>query len=453
MKLIKRFLVFCLLMTLSLIKPINALQPVISITGIGSAENVSLSYLKVIKVDSQKKTGWDFVSKDIENVFKEEYVKLDKKYNDSQKIIADLKNHSVHYRVLEKISGLDGFTSFSDERNRKSVVDDAGLYVVRILDRSNIYTYGPMAAAINFKYACNVSLNDCSLEVKRSKSKLLKEVDDADLVVKNGQIVTYTLKTNVPYISSLKTNKKFNVKDIINGASYLKDSFNIKCGNTPLNLKPTFNNNSFIVDLKSLIDDENSNAGKEVTISYQAIVNSNDDVINNKATVSRNDYDNYDCDEVKLYQGKVTLVKTNDYKLEKDKVLLENAGFEVYQNNTKLTFTDLGNNEYVLDSKGKISEVKTGRNGSLVIHGLDLGSYRFHEVTAPKGYSINEQDVEAILAINKNCKANKVITSQTTMKDTKVSRLPETGGMGTTIFMVGGTLLMVSAFTLMKRKD
>lgn len=453
MKLIKRFLVFSLLMTLSLIKPVNALQPVISITGIRSTENVSLSYLKVIKVDSNKITGFDFVSDDIENVFKEEYVKLDKKYNDSQKIIAELKNHSAHYRVLERLSALDGFVSFSDEKNHRSVVDDAGLYVVKVVDRSNVYTYSPMAAAINFKYACNVSLNDCSLEVKRSKSKILKEVNDSDLVVKNGQVVTYTLKTNVPYISSLKTNKKFNVKDIINGANYLKDSFKIKCGNTPLNLKPTFDNNSFTIDLKSLINDENSNAGKEVTISYQTIVSSKNDIITNKATVSRNDYDNYDYDEVKLYQGKVTLIKTNDYKLEKDKVLLENAGFEVYQNNTKLTFTDLGNNEYVLDSNGKISEVKTGRNGSLVIHGLDLGDYYFHEITAPKGYSINKQDVKATLAITKRCRVDSVLTTQTTMKDTKVSRLPETGGMGTTIFMLGGTLLMVSAFTLMKRKD
>lgn len=453
MKLFKRFLVFCLLMTLSLIKPVNALQPVISITGINSTENVALSYLKVIKVDSNKKTGWAFVSEDIEKIFKEEYVKLDKKYNDSQKIISELKNHSTHYRVLERLSSLDGFVSFSDERNHRSVVNDAGLYVVKVIDRSNAYTYSPMAAAINFKYACSIGMSNCDLEVKRSKSKLLKEVNDSDLVVKNGQIVTYTLKTNVPYISSLKINKKFNVKDMINGASYLKDSFKIKCGNTPLNLKPTFDNNSFIIDLKSLIDDINSNAGKEVTISYQAIVNSNNDVITNKATVSRNDYENYDFDEVKLYQGKVTLIKTNDYKLEKDKVLLENAGFEVYQNNTKLTFTALGNNEYVLDSKGKVSEVKTGRNGSLVIHGLDLGNYRFHEITAPKGYSINEQDVEAMLTIKNKCKANSVVVAQTTMKDTKVSRLPETGGMGTTIFMIGGTLLMVSAFSLMKRKE
>ena len=117
-----------------------------------------------------------------------------------------------------------------------------------------------------------------------------------------------------------------------------------------------------------------------------------------------------------------------------------------------LKFVDKGNNTYVLAkdqtvTTGVVTEVVTGANGQLVVKGLDKGEYQFKEVTAPDGYSINETNSSATLTITGD-KATAEFTADTDMRDTEVGALPETGGIGTTIFTVGGCAIMVAAAAL-----
>ena len=80
-----------------------------------------------------------------------------------------------------------------------------------------------------------------------------------------------------------------------------------------INVVPTFDDakNSFELDLSSLIDDTNSNAGKDVTITYDVLVTSENDKVTNTANVSRTGSENYSSDSVDLYEGAITLTKTN----------------------------------------------------------------------------------------------------------------------------------------------
>ena len=71
-------------------------------------------------------------------------------------------------------------------------------------------------------------------------------------------------------------------------------------------------------------------------------------------------------------------------------------------------------------------------------------TYYFEEVVAPEGYTVLENDVEA----KWDGKANIAITGIATASDTTVSSLPETGGMGTTMFTIGGCAIMVIAAAL-----
>lgn len=383
---------------------------------------------------------------------------MDKK--DDQAILASLANSAAHSKALARLGNLSGFTGFTNNGERKTEVDGAGLYVVKVVDNSNKYTYNVMAAPINFEYANNpATLKNAELAVKRSETKLTKTVNDTDGAVHNGQTVTYTINVKVPSIDPTATNKLFKVTDKLTGAEYQKNTVVAKLGlgnnATTLDVTPTFDDatNSFELDLSSLIDDTNSNAGKDVTITYDVLVTSENDKVTNTANVSRTGSENYSSDSVDLYEGAITLTKTNAYEKESDKKLLAGAGFNVLdKDGNVLKFVDKGNNTYVLAkdqtvTTGVVTEVVTGANGQLVVKGLDKGKYQFKEVTAPDGYSINETNSSATLTITGD-KATAEFTADTDMRDTEVGALPETGGIGTTIFTVGGCAIMVVAAAL-----
>ena len=451
MKLFKKVsaMVVSLLMALAMVVPVAAANPTITVKNIATDENVTLSYLKVVKQDKTTKTGWAFVSDEVTKIFKEEYKK-----NDAQAILASLANSAAHSKALARLGNLNGFTKFTDNAGRKTEVDGAGLYVVKVVDNSNKYTYNVMAAPINFEYANNpATLKNAELAVKRSETKLTKTVNDADGAVHNGQTVTYTINVKVPSIDPTATNKLFKVTDALTGAEYKKDTVVVKLGDSKINIAPTFDDatNSFELDLSSFIDDTNSNAGKDVTITYDVLVTSENDKVKNTANVSRTGSENYSSDSVDLYEGAITL--TNDYEKESDKKLLAGAGFNVLdKDGNVLKFVDKGNNNYVLAkdqtvTTGVVTEVVTGANGQLVVKGLDKGEYQFKEVTAPDGYSINETNSSATLTITGD-KATAEFTADADMRDTEVGALPETGGIGTTIFTVGGCAIMVAAAAL-----
>ena len=75
--------------------------------------------------------------------------------------------------------------------------------------------------------------------------------------------------------------------------------------------------------------------------------------------------------------------------------------------------------------------------------GLDEGTYKFVETLAPVGYSVNSDGVEFTVAPNENTNAN--ISYNANYLNTKLSTLPFTGGMGTTIFTIVGCLVMIIA--------
>ncbi len=457
MKLFKKVsaMVVSLLMALAMVVPVAAANPTITVKNIATDENVTLSYLKVVKQDKTTKTGWAFVDETVAQIFRDEYGK-----KDDQAILASLANSAAHSKALARLGNLSGFTGFTNNGERKTEVDGAGLYVVKVVDNSNKYTYNVMAAPINFEYANNpATLKNAELAVKRSETKLTKTVNDTDGAVHNGQTVTYTINVKVPSIDPTATNKLFKVTDKLTGAEYQKNTVVAKLGlgnnATTLDVTPTFDDatNSFELDLSSLIDDTNSNAGKDVTITYDVLVTSENDKVTNTANVSRTGSENYSSDSVDLYEGAITLTKTNDYEKESDKKLLAGAGFNVLdKDGNVLKFVDKGNNTYVLAkdqtvTTGVVTEVVTGANGQLVVKGLDKGKYQFKEVTAPDGYSINETNSSATLTITGD-KATAEFTADTDMRDTEVGALPETGGIGTTIFTVGGCAIMVAAAAL-----
>ncbi len=93
----------------------------------------------------------------------------------------------------------------------------------------------------------------------------------------------------------------------------------------------------------------------------------------------------------------------------------------------------------------------TKADGTVTIKGLEDDTdreYFFEEVVAPSGYSLNSEPAK----INswKDNKRNDAETANdrigfADLSDTKLSSLPSTGGIGTTIFTIGGCLIMIVA--------
>ena len=128
------------------------------------------------------------------------------------------------------------------------------------------------------------------------------------------------------------------------------------------------------------------------------------------------------------------VTKLNLIKVEKnnEKNLLKNAEFALYTANDNYTYEE---------SNRVTGNIKTDSNGRATVNGLVPGKYVLKETKAPEGYSINVDGASATIKESKD----KNVTVPTSLKDTKLSALPSTGGIGTTIFTIAGCLIMVTA--------
>lgn len=122
----------------------------------------------------------------------------------------------------------------------------------------------------------------------------------------------------------------------------------------------------------------------------------------------------------------------------------------------------------------------SGTDGKFVIAGLDAGSYYLRETKAPAGYNLLKNDISVTITATldkaentpaltelklsvKEDKEGAAATTSNGVLDTGVvstdivnnsgAQLPETGGMGTTLFYVlGGILVLVAIILLVTRK-
>ena len=111
-------------------------------------------------------------------------------------------------------------------------------------------------------------------------------------------------------------------------------------------------------------------------------------------------------------------------------------------------------------TEGATTKITTKEGGKFEIVGLDEGKYYLHETKAPDGYNKLAKDVEVTVSSTHN---DDTYTATHTVSPVNAngfievenktgSLLPETGGIGTTIFYVVGIVLMLGAAIVLVSK-
>lgn len=452
--------IFAVLLTLAMVMGMSMTTfaaPKTSATiTVTNAENANLSMVQVIAPDQTpaSETGWKFVNgagaayvSALKAANEQQAIWMLIKYADADAVVPNGIKAATAGQINIALSNVTGHTAFTNG----TAVNTAGVYAIRATETG--FTYNDMAAYIGFSEMAGneyPSLTDASLAAKKTPTTVVKDNNDDDNVVQIGDIITYTVEAYVPYINPTDSNKTFYVYDNIEGATYnLTDA---KITLADVDITDTYpivlnaDNKGFSINLVGLVDTANSNAGKKIVVTYKAIVTA--ETVNNTASAGHTGGNQFGSDTTTTYTGMITLTKYNEDQSEK----LAGAGFKVTKDGATsyLKFTQDTDNtgkaiagSYTYNPQGTIEEVITGADGTLVVKGLGVGQYHFEETTAPEGYSINAAGADATLTIEGE--ATSIITNTTSLNDTKLSALPATGGIGTTIFTIGGCLIMIVA--------
>lgn len=203
-------------------------------------------------------------------------------------------------------------------------------------------------------------------------------------------------------------------------------------------------------------------------VYFDAQINANAQMgeeIPNQATLEYTNSVNFDfsvkSDKPVVYTGGANLLKVdaNDRN-----VYLQGATFEVYRN---ATADEVAAGENLLTIPGvvapvikvsffnnaalqgdKVTSVTSDENGKVAIYGLAYGDYYLYETEAPAGYNLLGNAVS--LTIDSTTHMDEMVV---TIENYSGTILPDTGGIGTTVFMViGGLLMLVSVLFLVQKK-
>lgn len=490
-------------MVLSMCTAVFAVTPAkITVNNLDS--DATISYLQIIKPDQTKETGWKFTD-GVANEFKK--VTAWANLSDQQILWSLIKyenngaivpNDTITIGASEIQNALGNVETnlagkYTPVEGSEITATEAGVYAIKAMttNTKNEYLYSPMAAFVSFETyntttGVPTNLKNETVNAKKTTNITEKTSSEKDGVVEIGKEVTYTVKTTVPYITDDVANVTYTITDEITGAEYslAKDGENkdklevsVKIGDgektiVPVTVTTENGNQKFVLDL-STVAANRANANKTVVISYKAIVKS--EVVNN--SVVPNDGKHMFTPKTNtLYTGKITMTKTDDTN--ETPVALANAGFVIYREETtevegkETTKTYYAivdkddtktNNEYVVKewtesldtAKADTNLIITDTNGEAVVRGLDDSyTYKFKEIKAPEGYSVNTRDSEATWGTGADqTAANR--TGTAAMSDTKLNSLPSTGGMGTYLFTIIGVVVMVGAagaFFISRRK-
>ena len=361
------------------------------------------------------------------------------------------------------VSSSAGFSAASFAQYLKTKADSLGTGTAFIEDGNTMKASG---LALGYYFVSSTSGTVCELATakdieirdKNEAPQIEKSVDDADRTVEIGQKLTYTITGKVPSTKGY-TEYTYELTDTMSeGLTFNKD-VKVTIGDEDVTTAAaiTKNGNGFVASVNMM--DYQGQIDKPVVITYTATVNEKaiqSDKETNTATLKySNDPANKDSfkeSSVKVEVFSFNIV-INKYATGNENTKLEGAKFVLKNNDGKYYKCDTATKAVSwVDDKSAATEVSTDANGAARFDGLQAGTYYLEETAAPAGYNQLIKDITIVLKEDGSAtiddaastpEADRSLTAG--VANSTGTMLPETGGIGTVIFVALGALAVICA--------
>ena len=369
---------------------------------------------------------------------------------------------------------------------------DYGYYVVAVPGATVANTNGQYAALVR------VHSTTVGVDIKGALPTVVKKVNGEGAThAQIGDTLTFPLTSTIPDMSAY--NKyTFKFKDTLSKGLSFKQVESVKVGDTTLTentdytvTRPTVTDNTLTVDMLNF-KNQQTNAGKTITVTYTATLNK-DAVVGghgntNSATIqysnnpSTNGTGESEPSKVRVFTYGFTVDKYTGKNYDDTATRLAGAEFTLaHKGGTAISFVKVAdsatqNAVYRVakaDEAGATTTITTPANGKVDFRGLENGEYTLTETKAPAGYNKlasaigvkvdgqnNGTDTTHATVVIKYDNNNGSVYDQIAsngvipVQNKPGVVLPGTGGMGTIAFTVIGVLVIALgvAWTL-KRKN
>ena len=416
-----------------------------------------------------------------DNMSAEEVAYILQGYGDKSKELdefARIVGNNLKAGVAKKSSGV--------VEDQNATISDltAGYYFVKDTGTINA---GEIATKFLVKVVGNANVN---VTVKAPAPTLDKKIINKNGNTVNGTSanvgdeITFKLTAKVPDMASFNT-YTFTISDTLSkGLTFDEKSVVVKIGETTLvadsnyKLTPPDANNTFKIDFtKEQLGDNVKHAdGAKIVVTYNATLNSNALTVDKETNTAKLEYSNNPDGAgtgttpdapVYVYDFDLTVDKFDGTGETTTQKKLKDAVFVLYK-------VDGTNKKYYkwnaeskkvewVENKAKATPQKTDANGKATFEGLKEGTYYLEETKAPDGYNKLKKDVQVV--ITATYKENGELQSSSATSDhngqyiqvqsiaNKAGAvLPSTGGIGTTIFYVLGSIMALGAAVLLIAK-
>lgn len=366
-------------------------------------------------------------------------------------------------QVIRQTAAADGELEFADL--------ELGYYLVYPVG-ATIKTGNNLTVA-----SIDSTLKDLRITLKATYPTLEKDFheDNNTSTYDVGSVVKFVLNGQVPDTTGF-TSYTYTIHDVwSDGLAYDESSFafEVKVGETILDasqytLTVDATNRKFDLELGTYIYANNaSKAGQAITVTYGLVITEDAIAAGPDYNQAQLEYSNNpkntetsttDFDPEYVYSSKVVVTKVDGSN---QSTTLAGAKFVLKNSEGKYYYYD-EENDIVLwvsgleatENEPAATVLTTPANGVVEFKGLKDGTYFLVETEAPLGFNKLPEPVEVSIAgkVNANNVPVAAITNKT-VKNFSGAQLPSTGGFGTKLFVIIGSLLaMISGVVLVTNK-